>query len=273
MVKDPLGLRNYSLLDNCNLSDDLKESIEQEVEFSNLLTICITEEFSVNWLYQIAKLEKNLDNKKYILELAIDEFSHFQLYYETIKKLFSNRDVLTEYQLKKESIIKKNFFDQFSLLDIDTVIYNQFSSEALIFCEIRNHYLHTTNNFYKKIIKKILADETKHLSYSKKIKINFSEENKEKFKKISLLKIKKILNTRIGTFYYNEYYKAFKIHSLDISDFIEPMANTKKAKDWIKDSLVEIYEVDRNLNLIKELSFDDYLELNNFKDTYYRIIS
>ena len=35
---DPLGLTNYSFLEYCNLPSELKESIENEINFINLLT-------------------------------------------------------------------------------------------------------------------------------------------------------------------------------------------------------------------------------------------
>ena len=174
MVINPLGLRHYNLLENCNINENLKELIEQEVEYNSLLSICATEEYSVNWLYSALRSQSNCNNRKYLLEIAIDEGCHYRLYYDLIRDLFYDRNVSKDYENIKQKIVSNNYVNFFQTNSFETTMYHQFSSEAWIFCEIKIHYLKTTNDRYKKTIKRILSDESKHLSFAKKIELNFT---------------------------------------------------------------------------------------------------
>jgi len=121
--EDILGQNNYNFLENCNIPSQIKLKIEKDIVFEDFIVTCLTEEKSVEWLYQWYSQSNEVDRKFIFLKIANDEYKHSLIYLNLLILLFPEKDIKTEYIERKNHLMSQEFWSHFYEDNLDFQIF------------------------------------------------------------------------------------------------------------------------------------------------------
>ena len=79
-----LEIKN-SYFEYCDIPDYVKTAVDRGIEFNSYMMSCVTEEVSVDWLYNFYSYSDNQHNKLIFIDIARDEYKHSIFYIDLIK--------------------------------------------------------------------------------------------------------------------------------------------------------------------------------------------
>ena len=264
--EDILGHNNYNFLENCNIPSQIKLKIEKDIVFEDFIVTCLTEEKSVEWLYQWYSQSNEVDRKFIFLKIANDEYKHSLIYLNLLILLFPEKDIKTEYIERKNHLMSQEFWSHFYEDNLDFQIFKHFINETLIIGGIRLQARMSMNPLVNQCLTKVATDESNHINLGKKIIFNL--DNKDKITKILLLRIKQILKNGVGVHTAHQYQKIMQSYGINFLDHFENMKQSKRAKDYTISTVKELFDFGKFYYLFQDHDLESFLKSNDLLINY-----
>jgi hypothetical protein len=167
--ENPMGLNHASFLVNTSINKEVINSIENKILKNSILIRAKTEELSCQWLWRIFNSIEDPKLKLNLLSIIQDEYKHFLMFIYFFRKCFPENDLIYEYKNIQSSFVTKIENDDSPLMD-EYILFEHFMGEICIAQDFKYYYKNSNSNLFKNFIKKILADESRHISCIPSIK-------------------------------------------------------------------------------------------------------
>jgi 1,2-phenylacetyl-CoA epoxidase catalytic subunit len=264
--EDLLGYNSYNFLENCNIPIQIKLKIEKDIVFEDFMLTCLTEEKSVEWLCQWHTLSDEVYKKFIFLQIANDEYKHSLIYLNLLILLFPEKDIKKEYLKQRNQLTSNGFWSHFYEDDLDFQIFKHFINETLIIGDMRLQARMSMNPLVRQCLTKVAIEESNHINLGKQIIFNLT--NKNKIKKIILLRIKQVLKNGVGVHAAHQYQKIMHSYGINFLDHFEDMKQSRRAKDYTTSTINELFNFGKFYYLFNNPNLESFLESNDLLTNY-----
>ena len=259
-----LEIKN-SYFEYCDIPDYVKTAVDRGIEFNSYMMSCVTEEVSVDWLYNFYSYSDNQHNKLIFIDIARDEYKHSLFYIDLIKELFSEKNFDEEYKKYKNLVVyyNENFLKNLNQDSYSLVVFRHFMNEEIFNVNLKYQYQHMQNEKVKGILKQIFSDESNHIALGKKLDLSKDQKNIEKFRKNIILEMNLILSKGIRYLDLQACKTEMHTHGYDINDYLAQIKKSKKSKRLVSETVEHLYKFGYHFNCVEDLDLENFLKKNN----------